>query len=165
MVVIERVTPGSIGEQVGIMAGDRLLSINRLPIDDMLDYQFLTSDMEITLLIEKTDGDQWEIEIEKDYDEDLGLHFDGFIFDRMKRCRNKCVFCFIDQLPGNMRPTLYTKDDDYRYSFWYGNFITLTNLSEDDWEKIIGLRLSPLYISIHSMDPDIRMEMIGRAHV
>ena len=160
MALIEKVSPGSIGEQAGITAGDRLLSINDLPVDDMLDYQFLTSDMEFTLLIEKADGDQWEIEIEKDFDEDLGLQFEGFVFDRMKRCRNKCVFCFIDQLPDNMRSTLYTKDDDYRYSFWYGNFITLTNLSEEDWQKIITMRLSPLYISVHSMDPAIRVEMM-----
>ncbi len=161
MVVIDKVTAGSISEQAGITAGDKLISINDLPICDMLDYQFLTSDDELTILIEKTDGEQWEIELEKDFDEDLGLQFNGFIFDKMKRCKNKCVFCFIDQLPEKMRATLYTKDDDYRYSFWYGNFITLTNLTESDWQKIIAMRLSPLYVSVHCMDPEIRAKMMN----
>ncbi len=161
MAVIDKVTEGSISEQAGITAGDKLISINDLPIHDMLDYQFLASDDEITLLIEKADGEQWEIELEKDYDEDLGLHFNGFIFDKMKRCKNKCIFCFIDQLPEKMRATLYTKDDDYRYSFWYGNFITLTNLTESDWQKIIAMRLSPLYVSVHCMDPEIRAKMMN----
>ena len=161
MAVIDKVTEGSISEQAGITAGDKLISINDLPIHDMLDYQFLASADEITLLIEKADGEQWEIELEKDYDEDLGLHFNGFIFDKMKRCKNKCIFCFIDQLPEKMRATLYTKDDDYRYSFWYGNFITLTNLTESDWQKIIAMRLSPLYVSVHCMDPEIRAKMMN----
>lgn len=161
MAAIEKVEKGSIGEQVEITAGDILLSINEQPVNDMLDYQFLTSDCQITVLIQKPGGEQWEIDIEKDFDEDLGLYFDGFIFDKMKRCKNKCIFCFIDQLPGQMRSSLYTKDDDYRFSFLYGNFMTLTNLSESDWQKIITMRLSPLYVSVHCMDPDIRARMMN----
>ena len=161
MVAIEKVIEESIAQQVGITAGDILLSINGQIVNDMLDYQFYTSDSQIMLSIEKPDGDNWDIEIEKDFDEDLGLIFDGVIFDKMKRCKNKCLFCFIDQLPANMRTTLYDKDDDYRYSFLYGNFITLTNLNETDWSKIITMHLSPLYISVHCMDPVIRVQMLN----
>jgi putative radical SAM enzyme (TIGR03279 family) len=161
MVIIKEVLKGSIGQEIGINPGDDLLSIDGQPIEDILDYQFYSSDSEFLLSIKKPDGEQWDIDIEKDYDEDLGLVFDGVVFDRMKRCRNKCVFCFIDQLPPRMRSTLYTKDDDYRYSFLYGNFITLTNLTEKDWNKIINMHLSPLYVSVHSMDPEVRVRMLN----
>ncbi|NLB53655.1 MAG: DUF512 domain-containing protein [Syntrophomonadaceae bacterium] len=161
MVIIKEVLKGSIGQEIGINPGDDLLSIDGQPIDDILDYQFFSSDSEFLLSIKKPDGEQWDIDIEKDYDEDLGLVFDGVVFDRMKRCKNKCVFCFIDQLPPRMRSTLYTKDDDYRYSFLYGNFITLTNLTERDWSKIINMHLSPLYVSVHSMDPEVRIRMLN----
>lgn len=154
----------SIAEEVGIEAGDLLLSINGNSINDVIDYQYYSQDDFVVVEIEKPDQEVWEIEIEKDYDEDLGLMLDGVIFDKMKVCKNRCMFCFIDQLPKDMRNTLYVKDDDFRYSFLYGNFITLTNLKEQDWEKIITMRLSPLYVSVHCMDPDLRVKMMNNPH-
>lgn len=150
----------SIAEEVGVQVGDLLLSINGNIINDIIDYQYYSQDDVVVIEIEKPNQEIWEIEIEKDYDEDLGLVLDGVIFDKMKVCKNRCLFCFVDQLPKNMRNTLYVKDDDYRYSFLYGNFITLTNLKEHDWDKIISMRLSPLYVSVHCMDPDLRVKML-----
>lgn len=161
MAIIKEVSAGSISEEIGIEAGDELLAIDGQPIDDILDYQFYTSEDRFILSILKRGGEQWDIDIEKNYDEELGIIFDDFIFDQMRRCKNKCLFCFIDQLPEGMRSSLYTKDDDYRYSFLYGNFITLTNLTEKDWDKIIRMRLSPLYVSVHCMDPQIRAMMLN----
>lgn len=154
----------SIAEEVGVQIGDLLLSINGNIINDMIDYQYYTQDDFVVIEIKKANQEIWEIEIEKDYDEDLGLMLDGVIFDKMRVCKNRCMFCFVDQLPNNMRNTLYVKDDDYRYSFMYGNFITLTNLKEQDWDKIISMRLSPLYVSVHCMDPDIRVKMLKNPH-
>lgn len=158
---IYKVSQGSIAEEMEIQAGDILLTIDEHPIDDILDYQFYSREDNIVMEIEKPNGDIWAIEIEKDYDDDLGLIFDDIIFDRMKQCKNRCLFCFVDQLPRKMRKTLYVKDDDYRLSFLTGNFITLTNLSRRDWDKIITMRLSPLYVSVHCMQPDLRKEMLG----
>lgn len=151
----------SLAEEIGIQVGDLLYSINGNLIKDIIDYQFYSQDDFLVVEIEKPNREIWEIEIEKAYDEELGLQFEGIVFDRMKVCKNRCIFCFVDQLPPNMRKTLYIKDDDYRYSFLYGNFITLTNLKAEDWDKIINMRLSPLYISVHAMDPDIRVEMLN----
>lgn len=158
---ITGVVSGSIAEEVGISAGDILQGIDGNPIMDMLDYQYFSQDEHINLEIKKPDGEQWLVEIEKDEGEDLGIIFEGVIFDRMKKCRNRCVFCFVDQLPGRMRKTLYIKDDDYRYSFMQGNFITLTNLKKTDWEKLTKLRLSPLYVSVHCLNPDLRAHMLN----
>lgn len=155
------VAAGSIAEEVGIAAGDVLQGIDGHPIMDLLDYQYYSQDQNISLEIKKPDGEDWLIEIEKDEGEDLGIFFEGVIFDRMKRCRNRCVFCFVDQLPGKMRKTLYVKDDDYRYSFLQGNFITLTNLKKADWEKLIKLHLSPLYVSVHCLNPQRRACMLN----
>jgi putative radical SAM enzyme (TIGR03279 family) len=151
----------SISEEMGIEAGDNLISINGQDIEDIIDYQFYSQDDLVVLEIEKADGEVWSVEIEKDWDEDLGLVFDDIIFDRMRVCQNRCLFCFVDQLPAGMRKTLYIKDDDYRYSFLYGNYITLTNLKEKDWCKIIDLHLSPLYVSVHCMDPELRVKILG----
>ncbi|NLW45176.1 MAG: DUF512 domain-containing protein [Syntrophomonadaceae bacterium] len=159
--IIARVMPGSIGEEMGIEPGDRLLSINGKTVDDVLDYSFLADDGYLEVEIEKADGEIWVLEIEKDYGEGLGLEFDEVVFDRIRSCANKCLFCFVDQLPPGMRKTLYVKDDDYRLSFLYGNFISLTNLRQRDWDKILGMRLSPLYVSVHATDPDIRARMFG----
>lgn len=158
--LIQEIMPGSIADEIEIKAGDRLLAINGKDIKDILDYQFYSQDDVIVLNIEKANHEIWSIEIEKDYDEELGLIFDGIIFDKMHVCRNRCIFCFVDQLPRNMRKTLYVKDDDYRYSFIYGNFITLTNLSEDDWDRITSMRLSPLYVSVHAIQGDLRAQML-----
>lgn len=159
-VEIRNVRRLSIGEEMEIEAGDTLLSVNEHPIKDILDYKYYTEEDYLVLEIRKKDNEIWEIEIEKDFDDDLGLEFDGIIFDHMKACSNRCLFCFVDQLPRNMRKTLYVKDDDYRYSFMYGNFITLTNLSEEDWQKIIDMHLSPLYVSVHCMQAELRARML-----
>ncbi|NLW90582.1 MAG: DUF512 domain-containing protein [Syntrophomonadaceae bacterium] len=158
---VYKVFPGSIADELEIEAGDILLTIDENPINDILDYQFYSREDNIVMEIEKPNGDIWAIEIEKDYDDDLGLIFDDIIFDQMKQCKNRCIFCFVDQLPRKMRKTLYVKDDDYRLSFLTGNFITLTNLSRRDWDKIINMRLSPLYISVHCLQPELRSEMLG----
>ena len=158
---IGEIGPDSIAEEMEIRPGDILLSINGHPINDILDYQFYSQDDYLQVEIEKPDGEIWSLEIEKDYDEDLGFHFAEPVFDNMKSCRNRCVFCFVDQLPPHMRKSLYIKDDDYRHSFLYGNFITLTNLSESDWQKVIKMRLSPLYVSVHCIQADLRKKMLG----
>lgn len=154
------VSKGSIGEEMDISPGDKLISINGYPINDILDYQFYSADDNLILEIEKDNGSLWSLEIEKDYDEELGLYFTQPGFDAIRSCKNRCIFCFVDQLPPDMRKTLYEKDDDYRHSFLYGNFITLTNLSENDWQKIIKMRLSPLYVSVHCIQGDLRKKML-----
>lgn len=159
--VIKNVLPDSIAEEVGIEKNDVLLSINGKEIDDIIDYRFLMADEEIVVTIEKTDGEVWDIEIEKENGEDLGLEFDGGIMDKAKSCSNKCVFCFIDQLPKGMRNTLYFKDDDSRLSFLQGNFVTLTNMKEEDIDRIIRYRISPINISVHTTNPDLRVKMLN----
>lgn len=151
----------SIAEEIGLEKGDIILSINGKEINDILDYQFYVQDDFIVIDVKKADGEVVTVEIEKDEDEELGVIFEDVVFDRMKVCRNRCLFCFVDQMPPRMRKTLYIKDDDFRYSFLYGNFITLTNLKEKDWEKIISMRLSPLYVSVHCMDPELRARMLN----
>ncbi|PKM77030.1 MAG: DUF512 domain-containing protein [Firmicutes bacterium HGW-Firmicutes-15] len=158
---IKEVGQSSIAEEMDIIPGDILLSINGNPINDIIDYQFYSQDDYLVVEIEKENREIWSLEIEKDFDEELGFHFAEPVFDRMKSCRNHCVFCFIDQLPPHMRKSLYLKDDDYRHSFLYGNFITLTNISEGDWQKIIEMRLSPLYVSVHCIQADLRKKMLG----
>jgi putative radical SAM enzyme (TIGR03279 family) len=157
---INKVRRGSIAEEMDISPGDKLLSINAYPINDILDYQFYSEDDSLIIEIEKENGTLWSLEIEKNYDEELGLDFVEPVFDAMKSCQNRCIFCFVDQLPPDMRETLYEKDDDYRHSFIYGNFITLTNLSEADWQKIINMRLSPLYVSVHCIQGELRKKML-----
>ncbi len=159
--MVEKVIPGSIASQVGIEAGDRLLAVNGRPVKDILEYRYFTSEELVTVDIEKPDGQVWNIEIEKEYDEDLGLVFSEVLFDRIRTCRNRCLFCFMDQLPPGTRKSLRVKDDDYRLSFLYGNFITLTNLSSRDWEAIATMRLSPLYVSVHATAPGVRALMLG----
>lgn len=160
---IAMVRSGSIADEMEIAPGDLLVSINGHPINDILDYQFYTQDDYLIIEIEKVNKEIWSLEIEKEYDEDMGLDFSELVFDPMKYCKNRCIFCFVDQLPPNMRKTLYVKDDDFRHSFIYGNFITLTNLSEADWAKIEEMRLSPLYISVHCIQGDLRRQMLKNA--
>lgn len=159
--IIEQVSRDSIGEEVGLIPGDILLSINDTPVRDILDYKYLISDDYIVIKIEKQDGEIWEIEIEKEFDEDIGIVFTNPLIDKAKSCRNKCIFCFIDQLPENMRETLYFKDDDSRLSFLQGNFITLTNMTDDEIDRIIEYRLSPINVSVHTTNPDLRVEMLN----
>ena len=159
--VITSVMPDSIAEEVGIEVNDILLSVNGEKIVDIIDYRFLTNDEEIVLEIQKPNGEIWDYEIEKDYGEELGLEFGGGIMDKAKRCSNKCMFCFIDQNPKGMRETLYFKDDDSRLSFLQGNFVTLTNMKDEDIERIIKYRISPINISVHTTNPDLRVKMLG----
>ena len=158
---IKEVLPESIAEELEIEAGDVLVSINEQPIKDVFDYRYLSEDEEITLLIRKPDGEEWELEIEKDAYEDLGLVFEDGLMDEYRSCRNKCIFCFIDQMPPGMRDTLYFKDDDARLSFLQGNYITLTNLSEEDMERILFYKLSPINISVHTTNPELRCKMLN----
>lgn len=159
--VITHVKKGSIAEELGIVPGDELVSINDESIKDIIDYKFLISDEYIEVLIRKQNGEEWLLEIDKGYDEDLGIDFESPTIDRARSCANRCIFCFIDQLPKGMRRTLYFKDDDSRLSFLQGNFITLTNMSEDDLDRIIRYRISPLNISVHTTDPSLRIKMLG----
>ena len=159
--IIKEVLPGSIAEELEIEAGDVLVSINEQPIKDVFDYRYLSEDEELVLLIRKQDGEEWELEIEKDAYEDLGLVFEDGLMDEYRSCRNKCIFCFIDQMPPGMRDTLYFKDDDARLSFLQGNYITLTNLSEEDMERILFYKLSPINISVHTTNPELRCKMLN----
>lgn len=159
--VIENVKVASIAHEIGIEKGDILLSINNKPVKDIIDYKFLITDEYIEVTIEKSYGEIWVLEIEKDFDEDLGIEFTNPLIDRAKSCRNKCIFCFIDQLPKNMRETLYFKDDDSRLSFLQGNFITLTNMSDEEIDRIIKYRISPINISVHTTNPDLRVKMLN----
>lgn len=159
--VITSVMPDSIAEEVGIEENDILLSVNGEKIVDIIDYRFLTNDEEIVLEIQKPSGEIWEYEIEKYYGEELGLEFGGGIMDKAKRCSNKCMFCFIDQNPKGMRESLYFKDDDSRLSFLQGNFVTLTNMKEEDIDRIIKYRISPINISVHTTNPELRVKMLS----
>ena len=159
--VIREVLPGSIAEELEVEAGDALLSINRTPIEDVFDYHYLTNEEYLTLLIRKANGEEWELEIEKDYDEDLGLVFEKSLMDEYRSCRNKCIFCFIDQMPPGMRNTLYFKDDDSRLSFLQGNYVTLTNMTDHDIDRIIYYHLGPINISFHTTDPALRCKMLN----
>lgn len=158
--IISRIYPGSIAEELEIEVGDLLISVNREKVKDIIQYRFLTDDEYIELEIQTKSGERVVYEIEKDYDEELGLEFTNPIIDKAKSCRNKCMFCFIDQLPKGMRETLYFKDDDSRLSFLQGNFVTLTNMSEQDIEDIIRYRISPINISVHTTNPELRQRMI-----
>ena len=158
--IIEAVEEGGIAAELGIEPGDRLLSIDGHEIEDIFDYQFYVEEEELLLLIEKTDGEQWELEIEKDPDEQLGITFEQGLMDDYRSCRNKCIFCFIDQMPPGMRETLYFKDDDSRLSFLQGNYITLTNMSDRDVERIVRYRLEPINISFHTTNPELRCRML-----
>jgi len=158
--IISKVYKDSIAEELGIEVGDLLISINGEKIHDIIEYRFLLSDEYLEVEIEKKNKEVYIYEIEKEYDDDLGIEFTNPIIDKAKSCRNKCVFCFIDQLPKGMRETLYFKDDDSRLSFLQGNFVTLTNMSEEDINNIIKYRISPINISVHTTNPELRKTMI-----
>ena len=159
--VIDRILPGSIAEECGFEKGDKLLSINGNQIEDTFDYQYLISDEFLVLEVESKQGEVVELEIEKDAEEDLGLVFENSFMDNYRSCKNKCIFCFIDQMPPGMRETLYFKDDDTRLSFLQGNYVTLTNLSDADVEKIIRYRMEPINISFQTMNPELRCKMLN----
>ena len=158
---VKKVNPGSIAEELEIEAGDKVISISGEPIEDIFDYQFLVQDTYIEVLVEKQDGEQWLLEVDKEADEDLGIEFESGLMDEYRHCHNKCVFCFIDQMPPGMRKSLYFKDDDSRLSFLQGNYVTLTNMSDHDIERICRYHLSPINISFQTMNPKLRCKMLN----
>lgn len=159
--LVGKVIPGSIAEELGIEPGDEVLSINDQPIEDVFDYHYLMNDEYVEMLIRKSDGEEWLLEIEKEYEEDAGIEFVNPLMDEYRSCSNKCVFCFIDQMPKGMRDTLYFKDDDSRLSFLQGNYVTLTNMSDHDIDRIIRYHLSPINISFHATNPELRCKMLN----
>ncbi|WP_333859085.1 DUF512 domain-containing protein [Clostridium sp.] len=158
---IKAIKCGSIAEEMEIEVGDYLLSINNVKVKDIIDYKFLISDDYVEVEIQKEDGEIWTLEIEKEYDEDLGVEFEDAILDKPKSCHNKCIFCFIDQMPKGMRETLYFKDDDSRLAFLQGNFVTLTNMKKEDIDRIIKYKISPINVSVHTTNPKLRVKMIN----
>lgn len=157
---VSEVLKGSIAEELEIQPGDEILSIDDTQMLDMIDYNFMCKSDFLTIEVKKTDGEIEVIEIEKDFDEDLGIVFESAVFDRVKPCLNKCIFCFVDQQPKGLRETLYVKDDDYRLSYLQGTYITLTNLKEEDKERIKRMHLGPFYVSVHTTNPDLRVIML-----
>ncbi|WP_138295893.1 MULTISPECIES: DUF512 domain-containing protein [unclassified Clostridium] len=158
---IIRVLPGSIAEEVGLERGDALVSINGQPIVDRIDYEYFIAEDALVLQILTKDGQQVEVEIEKDPEEHMGLVFENELMDHMHKCANHCLFCFVDQLPEAARDSLHFKDDDWRLSFLMGNYITLTNVTEREFERILARRPSPMFISVHATDPAVRCHMLG----
>lgn len=158
--LISGVRKNSLAEVAGFVAGDKLLSVQGVQVKDIIELSFYTSDYEVDLEVENADGQRRQIHIDKYPDEDLGLEFDSAVFDKVATCYNNCIFCFVDQMIPGMRSGLYVRDDDYRLSFLYGNFITLTNLKEEDFQRIIQTHMTPLYVSVHATDPKVRCEMM-----
>ncbi len=158
--IIKEIEQDSIAEELELAPGDELISINGTQIKDALDYNYLIKDEELTVLIRKSNGEEWELDIEKDFDEDLGIIFEEGLMDEYRSCRNKCIFCFIDQMPPGMRETLYFKDDDARLSFLQGNYITLTNMSDEEIDRILFYKLSPINISVHTTNEELRCRML-----
>ena len=158
--VVKEVIPGSIAQEMGIEPGDVILSVNGNEIEDVFDYRYLMKDEYVEVLVRKADGEEWLLEIDKDYDEELGAEFESGLMSDYRSCSNKCIFCFIDQMPPGMRKTLYFKDDDSRLSFLQGNYITLTNMSEHDVERIIKMQLAPINISVQTTNPELRCKML-----
>lgn len=159
--IVSDVVKSSIAEELEISKGDIILSIDETPMSDMIDYNFMCKSDFLTLEIQKFGSDEIEvIELEKDYDEDLGIIFESAVFDRIKPCLNKCIFCFVDQQPKGLRDTLYIKDDDYRLSYLQGTYITLTNFTEKDKDRISRMHLGPFYVSVHTTNPDLRVKML-----
>ncbi len=157
---ITKVLPDSIAAEIGFEAGDAIVAINGTPPRDLIDYQFLCADEVLDLEVLDAAGKTHNLEIEKDYDQDLGLEFETALFDGLIQCNNRCPFCFIDQQPPGKRTSLYLKDDDYRLSFLYGSYLTLTNLPEREWQRIEQMRLSPLYVSVHATEPEVRIRLL-----
>ena len=159
--IVSSVIEGSIAEELEIQSGDEILSIDNFKMQDMIDYNFLCKSENLTLEIKKRDDEIEVIELEKDYDDDLGIVFESAVFDKIKPCLNHCIFCFVDQQPEGLRDTLYVKDDDYRLSYLQGTYITLTNLTEKDKERIKKMQLGPFYVSVHTTNPDLRVKMLN----
>lgn len=158
--LVRKVARESVAERWGIRPGDRLLSLNGNRLRDVFDYQLLVQEPELELLMQR-DGNLITLHILKEESQDLGIEFENSLFDGVKKCNSNCLFCFVDQMPNGLRRTLYFKDDDYRLSFLYGNFITLNNLTEEEAERIVKFRISPLYVSLHSTSPQVRSFLMG----
>jgi len=158
MLKIHSLTAGGLAERYNLQPGDKIIEINGNPVSDIIDYRYNESDISLDLTVLR-DEQPLSISIDKEIDRSLGIEFEA---DRIKRCKNNCIFCFCHNNPKQLRRTLYVKDDDYRHSFLYGSFVTLTNLSEDDIDRISRLRLSPLYVSVHATDPKVRQILFGR---
>jgi len=158
--VVVAVEPGSIGEELGFEPGDQLLSINGIRPRDLIDYRYLCVEEELHLEVRDAAGELHEVDLEKDADDGLGLEFSEALFDGLRQCNNACPFCFIDQQPPGRRSSLYLKDDDYRLSFLYGSYLTLTNLTDADWLRIEQQRLTPLFVSVHATDPELRGQLL-----
>jgi putative radical SAM enzyme (TIGR03279 family) len=159
--LISSVFPGSRAERAGIKPGDRLLKVNGTEVRDLIDLSFLLAEDRVSLELLKAGGQMAKVNIRKKLDEDLGLEFESAVFDKVRTCANKCLFCFVDQMPEGMRESLYVKDDDYRLSFLYGNFVTLTNFTAQDRKRVRQFHLSPLYVSVHTTDADLRTRLLG----
>ncbi len=159
-VTISGVDPRSIAARKGICGGDRLLTVNGHEITDVLDYRFYVNDRKLTLVLDTARGKR-VVTVRKEEGEDIGLQFETYLMDKQHACRNNCIFCFVDQMPSGMRESLYFKDDDSRLSFLFGNYITLTNLSEHEIQRIIDMHISPINISVHTTDPDLRCKMMN----
>ena len=158
--VIAIVQDGSIAQELELVPGDILLTVNGQPVEDIFDYRYLMNEEFVVLEVEKANGEIWELEVEKEYEEDLGITFEKDLMDDYRSCSNHCIFCFIDQMPPGMRDTLYFKDDDSRLSFIQGNYVTLTNMSDHDIDRIIRYHLEPINISIQTMNPELRCKML-----
>ena len=158
--VIKTIESGSIAEELELEPGDVLVAVNGQPVKDVFDYHYLINEEYLEILVRKADGEEWELEIEKEYEDDLGIEFENGMMDDYRSCSNKCIFCFIDQLPKGVRDTLYFKDDDSRLSFLQGNYVTLTNMSDEDVQRIITYRMEPINISFQAMHPELRCQML-----
>ncbi len=158
-IVVEDVIKNSIADELKIKSGDKIISINQIQPKDIIEYSYLINDEEIDLLVEHKNGELEEFEIEKDFDEDLGIVFTSAVFDGLKKCTNHCVFCFVDQQPKGLRDSLYVKDDDWRLSYIQGTYVTLTNFKEEDWKRIEQYHISPLFVSLHTTNPELRVKM------
>ena len=160
-VTISSVVPGSAAQKAGILPGETLISINQNDICDILDYRFYETEKKLRILLQDTAGRKREVVIRKGEYQAIGLEFETYLMDQQHSCRNRCIFCFIDQLPKGLRKSLYFKDDDSRLSFLFGNYITLTNLSEHEVSRIIKMHISPINISVHTTNPELRVKMMG----
>lgn len=157
---ILKIYPGSLAEELELVPGDKLLEINGIKLRDIIDVSFAFADEEIEMLVEHEDGQQEVYEFDKDYDEELGVEFESAVFDGIRHCANNCLFCFVDQVAPDMRESLNIKDDDYRMSFLYGNFITMTNMVDADFQRIKQYHLSPLFVSVQCTNPDLRQKLL-----
>lgn len=160
-IVISDILKGSIADELDLNGGDEIISVNSVVPKDIIEYSFLVLDEELELYVKRKSGEEEIFEIEKDYGEDLGISFESAVFDRVKPCANKCIFCFVDQQPKGLRKSLYVKDDDWRLSYLQGTYITLTNMKEKDWERLLSFHPSHLYVSIHTTNPKLRVKMLN----